>query len=71
MTLTDWIAIGLLLLAVGGAVAYIIKAKKSGRRCIGCPHSKECSANHRAAACGGSCACCQADCKQKQETKEQ
>ena len=28
---------GILLLAVGVAVAYIVKAKKSGTKCIGCP----------------------------------
>ena len=27
-----------ILLIVGGAVAYIIKEKKSGKKCIGCPN---------------------------------
>lgn len=25
------------------AIFYIIKAKKNGQKCIGCPYSKECS----------------------------
>ena len=28
---------GILLLAVGAALAYIVKVKKSGTKCIGCP----------------------------------
>lgn len=43
MTLPDILVILVILLVVGGATAYIIKAKKSGRRCIGCPDSKNCS----------------------------
>ena len=31
-----------ILLIVGGAFFYIVRAKKSGQKCIGCPHSKEC-----------------------------
>ena len=42
------IVIILILLCVIGAVAfYIIRAKKRGQKCIGCPYSKE---------CGGRCA---------------
>jgi len=43
------IAIIAIVLIIGGAVAYIIKAKKSGKRCIGCPDS---------ASCSGNCGCC-------------
>ena len=43
------IAIIATVLIIGGAVAYIIKAKKSGKRCIGCPDSSSCS---------GNCGCC-------------
>ena len=40
--MTD-ILVGLILLAIlGGAVFYIVKAKKSGRKCIGCPDSGSC-----------------------------
>ena len=37
------IAIAAILLIIGGAVAYIIKSKKSGKKCIGCPYSSSCS----------------------------
>jgi hypothetical protein len=39
------IAIAAICLIVGGAVAYIIKAKKSGSKCIGCPHAKDCKSS--------------------------
>ncbi len=44
----NYIIIGILLLIVAGAVAYIIKAKKSGKKCIGCPEGS----------CSGKCSCC-------------
>ena len=31
-----------IVLVIGGAVDYIIKEKKSGKKCIGCPYAKEC-----------------------------
>lgn len=51
----DIIAIAVIVLIVGGAVAYIIKAKRSGQKCIGCPDSKTCSGKCRG--CNGSCGC--------------
>ncbi len=42
MELTDYIVIGVILLVIGAAVAYIVKAKKSGKKCIGCPYSDSC-----------------------------
>ena len=36
------IAIALIVLIIGGAVAYIVKAKKSGKKCIGCPYGSSC-----------------------------
>ena len=40
-----WIAIGVIALIVALAVIYVIKAKKSGKKCIGCPEGgcKECN----------------------------
>ena len=37
------IAIGAIVLALGAAAVYVYKAKKSGKKCIGCPHSGSCS----------------------------
>ncbi|MCR5703264.1 MAG: FeoB-associated Cys-rich membrane protein [Eubacterium sp.] len=33
----------ILVLIVGFAIFYIVKEKKKGRRCIGCPSSGKCS----------------------------
>ncbi len=52
---TDVIVTIILIAIIGGALAYIIKAKKSGQKCIGCPSSKQ---------CGGSCNCKKTDEKQ-------
>jgi hypothetical protein len=56
MGLIDWIVIAVLALIIGGAAAYIIKAKKSGQKCIGCPYSGECAAKGKSC-CSDSCHC--------------
>ncbi len=70
MNATEIIAIVILALVVGGAIAYIIKAKKSGRKCIGCPDGCNCSGakgEHGSCCCGncdsesGGCNCNQDD----------
>ena len=43
------IAVAIILLIVGGAILYIVKAKKKGQKCIGCPSGSSC----------GSCKACQ------------
>lgn len=48
------IAIILTVLIIGGAVAYIVKAKHEGRHCIGCPHSAACPSK----SCSGNCSSC-------------
>ena len=41
------IIIPLIILAIiGGAVAYIIRSKKRGQACIGCPYAGTCHACH-------------------------
>ena len=62
----DIIAIAVIVLVVGGAVAYIIKAKRSGRKCIGCPDSKTCSSG----GCSGKCRDCNGSCGGSTENKE-
>ncbi len=49
--MTDIIIILILALILGGAAGYIWKAKKSGKKCIGCPDGGSCSGH-----CAG-CAC--------------
>jgi len=49
--MTDFIVIAILVVIIGAAVAYIVRAKKRGG-CIGCPDSGKCSGN-----CGGCSGC--------------
>jgi len=46
--MTDILILAVVVGAVGGAMRYIIKAKKNGAKCIGCPSGSS---------CGGSCSC--------------
>jgi len=57
MQLVDWIVVGIIALIIGGALAYIIKAKKSGKKCIGCPDSGSCGSQGGCSGCSGSCHC--------------
>ena len=41
--MADIIAVLILLVLIGCAVGYIVKAKKSGVKCIGCPAGGTCS----------------------------
>ena len=50
--MTDLIIVGILLVIIGAAVIYIMKAKKSGVKCIGCSAGGNCSGN-----CGGDSDC--------------
>ena len=45
-SMTDVLIVLILLTVVGGAIFYIVKEKKKGTKCIGCPHS---------GTCGGKC----------------
>ena len=53
------IAIVAIALIIGSAVFYIIKAKKSGKKCIGCPAGCSCSAKDgKKKGCESSCCGC-------------
>ncbi len=41
--MTDFIIILVLIAVIGGASLYIYRAKKKGKKCIGCPGSGNCS----------------------------
>lgn len=41
--MADMMVIAVVILIVGAATAYIIKAKKRGAKCIGCPMAGECA----------------------------
>lgn len=53
------IIIAVLLIAIVGLAGfYVYKAKKSGKKCIGCPDSGcSCGAGKKGDACGGCCGC--------------
>ncbi len=48
--MTDLIIGIILAIIIGGAVFYIYKAKKSGKKCIGCPDG--CSCDSKSCGCG-------------------
>ncbi len=49
----DIILVVVVLLILGLAVLYIVRAKKKGVKCIGCPNGSTCSGN--CAGCSGNC----------------
>ena len=48
MNLENVIIIAILLFIVSGIVLYLIRAKKRGEKCVGCPYCKQCSGKHKA-----------------------
>lgn len=58
----DFIIIAIIVIIVGSASFYVYRAKKSGKKCIGCPDSGSCNShNCSGSSCGGNCSCC-SDC---------
>ena len=53
--MVDFIIIAIVIIILAAAITYIIKAKKSGVKCIGCPTAKQCSSEHN---CSGGCGGC-------------
>ena len=53
MTATDIIAIAVIAAVVGIAVAYIVRQKKKGAKCIGCPYAESCAKRAKE----GTCSC--------------
>jgi len=52
----DFIVIAILVVLIGSAIAYIVKAKKNGAKCIGCPAGGTCSGKaNEASGCGCGC----------------
>lgn len=50
------IAILVIAVVIRFSLFYIVKAKKSGRKCIGCPNSCNCSSKDKKD-CGQNCKC--------------
>ena len=53
----DIIIIAVLVIIIGLAAGYVIKAKKSGKKCIGCPDGGSCSCG-TSTGCGCGCSGC-------------
>lgn len=51
------IIVVVLVAILGGAVAYIVRAKKRGVKCIGCPSGGSCGAKKEGSSCGGCSGC--------------
>ncbi len=53
------IPIIIIVVIVGLAAFYVYKAKKSGKKCIGCPDGCSCGKTEKnESSCGGNCSCC-------------
>jgi len=60
MNIKDIVIILVLIMVLALSITYIIKAKKSGAKCIGCPSSKECGSNNNTS-CGCGCSECNSE----------
>lgn len=49
----NFLIIVVLILVIGLSGYYVLRAKKRGEKCIGCPYSAECSAKKRKACSEG------------------
>lgn len=41
--MANWIIVGILLVTIGAAGIYLIRARKKGQKCIGCPACGHCN----------------------------
>ena len=46
----------IVVVLVALAITYIVREKKRGVKCIGCPMAGTCAQHHGGASCSGSCA---------------
>lgn len=51
----DLAVAAVIILIVGLAVLYVYKAKKSGKKCIGCPEGCSCTKTDKNGKCGCGC----------------
>ena len=52
MNLVDGIVLFAIIVIVGGAVAYLVREKRRGKKCIGCPFGDTCQGKCNAGGCG-------------------
>ncbi len=48
--MVNFIVIGILALIIGAIIFYLVREKKKGVKCIGCPYAKQCGSK-----CNGGC----------------
>lgn len=53
----DFIVLLIIVVLVGVAIGYIVKQKKKGVKCIGCPYAENCAKKDVDPCRGGSCNC--------------
>ena len=53
MNLIDILTIAIIVVILGLSVRYIVRARKKGIKCIGCPDGTRCAGN--CAGCSGNC----------------
>ncbi len=47
----DFIVIAVVVLILGCAIAYIVKEKKKGVKCVGCPYAESCGKTAEKCSC--------------------
>ncbi len=50
----NFIVIGILIVLIGAIIFYLVREKKKGRKCIGCPYANQCG-SHCEDCCSGEC----------------
>ena len=59
--MANFLVIVILLVIIGASIAYIVKEKKRGVKCIGCPAAGSCSHNCQGSGCSNhdehTCSC--------------
>ncbi len=53
--MTDLIIAVIIIVILGLAITYVVKAKKSGAKCIGCPSAGNCSSHNKQSSCHCGC----------------
>lgn len=47
----NFLIIAIIVLIIGCAIAYIVKAKKKGVKCVGCPYASTCGKGTEGCSC--------------------
>lgn len=50
MIMENYIVAGILIAIITGIILYLVRQKKKGVKCVGCPYAKQCGST-----CSGNC----------------